>query len=1102
MPLILALMFTIAFSQKLNDSFFYKKKVIPTHLDTIYLDTIAFFPNSIKILPQQNCTLEYKEIWWKGIIIVTKRNCLLDSVEVTYKPIYVKVPDYFSLRDEKKIIVGIGESPYREKLSLEGEDSRLNKRGTLGRTIFFGNNQEVGTASDLNLQIDGEISQGLFLKANISDQNIPVQPEGTSFLIQEVDVVNIEIYDSLRKLTAGDIHLKESDSYFLKINKKMQGFSLFGKSKNYLGQGEIGFLKGKWARNEFLASEGNRGPYKLKGNNNEVFITVISGTEKVYLNGSLLKRGEDNDYIINYNTGEIIFTPKVVITHSSRIIVEFQYADFYYRSYLYKINGEARINNWTFAFQRYLEKDTRKSLIYSENDTNIINELANAGNNVPILKNIYKQTPYDTSKILYIKKDTQIGTIIYKDIYVYSPYYLDGQTYYEVFFSYTGKGKGNYILDPKIANGRVYTWIPPVNGIPQGEYEPVALLIPPKSKSMDIFSLKYKTEQTDAFLEIAHSAYDKNLYSKLGNDSNHGFGAFLSANQKFYISKKTTLNLGLTSEKISGLFTPIENYRNVEFTRLWNTTKTVTDIHGFSLTIMRPKNIDFQSKLQYIKGDSVWGWSISQNFATSFDRFYHSNNLIYSKSFEQLSHRTALAFLPVFSFDFSPLRISYQMPFEKRKGLELTQNGKYKDTNFTSLESKLLIDYILSEEFFIKPSYSIRYDFITSNIFPLYYTTYALNASVPIISKKNTKVLFSINGYLRKKSPRNTPSPISNFDTRLSLTSPLLSANFKYSLENGFESEQTYHFVEVPPGQGSHVWIDRNNNKIKELDEFEVARFPDEAKYIKVFTPSGRLIPVSISQVNLNTRITPTFLIQGLLINARYSKNIKMPKDIPSSPTFSSSETFNFLYSQTIIKTHSGCSYAFTKTSINSFLYSGNEIQNAIIHSLSARQEITQYFQIEPSYELANKYAFYSEFPSRNYKISSKTINGNLTVRLHASVLISTKYAYTIKINSPEYGGEILKSHILSFTTSMYLHKITLTTKVEYILNNLSGNSKSAPAYIMMEGLNPGKNIVWNASPTINISSSFIISANYIGRISPTLSYPIHNFSIQGKWVF
>src|SRR5690606_13162357 len=86
-------------------------------------------------------------------------------------------------------------------------------------------------------------------------------------------------------------------------------------------------VRGQYARSAFTGQEGNQGPYKLRGQNGELYVLVVSGSERVFVNGILLERGENNDYIIDYNAGEITFTSTFPITSEMRINIEYQYSD-------------------------------------------------------------------------------------------------------------------------------------------------------------------------------------------------------------------------------------------------------------------------------------------------------------------------------------------------------------------------------------------------------------------------------------------------------------------------------------------------------------------------------------------------------------------------------------------------------------------------------------------------------------------------------------------------------------------------------------------------------------------------------------------------------
>ncbi|RYZ61383.1 MAG: hypothetical protein EOO14_05200 [Chitinophagaceae bacterium] len=555
------------------------KKLAATS-DSIRLDTLSIIPTTFSVTEVD--TADYRLDFVNAVLYWNKKPAF-DSVSFVYRVFPVKLNAVTQRLSYDSIARNLYLKPFEfgreaaENAKGLFDFGNMQYNGSFGRSLSFGNNQDAVVNSNFQLQLNGMLRDSIEIAAALTDNNLPIQPDGTTQQLNEFDQVFLQFKKRNWQLSLGDIDIRQSDLYFLNFYKRLQGVSF--QTTNQLSEslqsktlvsGSI--AKGKFNRNVFQGGEGNQGPYRLTGANNEFFFIVLGNTERVFLDGELLQRGEDGDYIINYNTAEITFMPRRMITKDSRIQIEFEYADRNYLNANLYANQELAINEkLKLRIGVFSNSDAKNSTINQSLDLGQKQFLFDLGDSIQ--RAFYPTALLDTfgtDKILYQKVYDSVGGAVVDSFFQYSV--NPDSAKYSLSFTELGQGQGNYVPDFNGANGKVYRYIKPVNGIRQGRFEPVAVLVTPKKQQVLSFATDYQLNQNNLLkTEIAISNYDVNTFSAKDKGNNQGIAARVQYNNTIDVNKAKKLQLQSTVdyEYVQDGFKPVERLRFVEFSRDW-----------------------------------------------------------------------------------------------------------------------------------------------------------------------------------------------------------------------------------------------------------------------------------------------------------------------------------------------------------------------------------------------------------------------------------------------------------------------------------------------------------------------------------------------------
>jgi len=411
----------------------------------------------------------------------------------------------------------------------------------------------------LQIQLNGALSNNMNISGVLTDQDLPIQPEGTTRELDELDQVYLTVTHPNYRVDAGDIIFKPDDKYY-NINRKLIGLKNNFNINQWSGTSVYAGSKGNFRSLEIKGRDGDQGPYHLTGKDGNRDIVVLSGTEKVWADGTELVRGKNHDYTIDYSLAEIVFTPRVLIHIDTDLLFEYQYSDFEYQkeftggSFKNELSGPG---SYSFGFFRESDQYQQQDWSGDIQDSLLILQRGS----------IRVSTAIQDENGDYIRQGS---------IYVYSPEIIPTDSMrYSVTFNFDENGAyQRHISD----DGRIYyEFISQSERISTRDYfSPYRMVYAPKTHQFGFLNGEYNiNEQIRISGQFSGSKLDLNTMNQ--GDPKNGGSYTIGIQMDSIEFGPMMMSLEIKDWNRSNEYASIGRENDVRQVRFWNLDSTISN---------------------------------------------------------------------------------------------------------------------------------------------------------------------------------------------------------------------------------------------------------------------------------------------------------------------------------------------------------------------------------------------------------------------------------------------------------------------------------------------------------------------------------------------
>lgn len=1114
--------------------------------DSLTLDTLLVLPATIQVThAETNQVLDSSRWTYRQNTLFWRSEPPEHPITINYRVLPFPRQTTFSWLDSSRWInpADAPSAPRPVGESTAGNtlfgNQNLDYSGSFARGLSFGNRQNLVLNSAFNLQLAGDLGDDFSILAAITDENIPLQPEGNTQQLRDFDRVYVQINRGATQLTAGDYELSPSPSYFMRFFKNLQGATVSnevdignGRLTNRAG---IAITRGQFARQNLPLTEGNQGPYRLQGNQGERFIIVLAGTERVYLNGRRLTRGIEQDYVIDYNLGEITFTAQVFIKRESRVIVEFEYADQNYLRSLSLLDSRYESQKATVYAQWYRQQDSRNSTLtlqLSEEDRDV---LFRAGDDPEkaVVSGVQPLDNANPTRATYRLTDTLSNACPVADSVLVFTTRTDIPLY-TARFSFVGNGKGNYRQsDGSLANEPVYEWIPPdpLTCEPRGDYAPVIQLPTPQQQQLLVAGAEVNISERSRFrAEWATSSLDLNRFSPRDDSDDGAAALYTQFQQDIPLSSRAegwNLTTDIQYEFKEASFQFINPYRPQEFLRTWS----LTDFQGLGTVNPADEHL-IRNRIGFNHpefGYARYGLDyFSRGSGYSGLRHGLETNLQTEKS--QLLIQTSLLNAQTAednrSFWQPDIQLRRQLPFQRKWTITAGYRGESNRRETIATDSLQASSYAFREWWAgleggdsTAFNWQLEYERRTDQLPQQNTLASALQASSWIVNTRYAAAKnWQLKGRLQYRSLEVNDRDLTEetggntflgrLQQNLSPGNGIIRLSTVYELGTGQEPRIDFTYIRVATGEGQYIWLDSlyNNDGLIQPNEMEIAPFPDQANYVRVSRVTNDFIRTRNVMLNQSVSVIPRILwfsekdnLKALLARFSTQSSLRIQRKTSGGNGGTLFNPFQLnVVDSNLVALSSGMQHTLFFNRGKPVFESqvglidnrsriaqttGFESRQRTEYFLRSRLNLDQVWNLQNEISRGKRISDSELFDTKNFALQFWSFEPSVTWTPSKQFRWSFSGRYQVDQDQlRENGDEAISREIRTEVTYNRSVKTTLRGQVSLVGIEYSGNPSSPVGFAILNGLQPGRNVLWNLQLDQQLGKNLRLSLSYEGR--------------------